>query len=78
MKHIRELSRFLARRWPVEVQRAPHYTASHPLLIVMYRGRRIQLSVSGTPADKRRDALNTERDMRRKFREIGVELERRP
>lgn len=77
-KRLRDLCRFLERRNRVSARPSPDFTARHPALDVTARGVTVRLCVAGTPSDCKRDALNTERDLKAKFRARGVKLERRP
>lgn len=77
-KRLRELCRFLERRWRVEARPASDHGGKHPALDVRAGRLTVRLFVSGTPSDIKRDALNTERDLRAKLRAHGAKLERRP
>jgi hypothetical protein len=78
VKHLRELKKHLERRYCVRVRFLRQYRGAHPVMRARARGEAVEVLVSGSPSDKRRELLNAERTLKQKFRAVGVELERRP
>lgn len=76
-KRIKELCKRFESRWPVEAAPEAGVVGGHPVLAIRFKGRTVRLPVAGSPSDTKRDALNNERDMKRRFRELGVELRRK-
>lgn len=75
-KHLRELKDALESRWPVSVNITLR-KRGHPRVSVRCGKASVSISACSTPSDNKRFLMNTERDMKRAFREAGVSLERK-
>ncbi len=76
-KYLRQIRDGIQSRYAVEVELSHYQSNKHPCLLARSGGVEVLFTVPSTPSDKRRNAMNIEREMKRAFMDAGHTVKRR-